>query len=407
MTVPGRGKALGVAISGLKAAKMHGEGMKMTPRQLAATQAAERNRPTSYEIEYILRQRGAKYLIKWQGFEDDENSWEPYSALRHKEGWQEQLAEFLARKAAEGPSSPNGMYERAQASQRRMAEARMAAHQESLEKELGECTWQPCAAAPTRLATRMRQHSSTERQPGSLVAPRPRVDCALPTGAHPPARPLQAHDGGGGARAAQEEGPRPRPRDRPADPARPAAAAATAADAQQVQRGAARARHHVRASAEEGDRDIPEDRAEVRAPQRSTSAPGTRPPLPGGSVRSGRSASATPRLYTTRTTCTQASNAGGAGGGGRDRRTDLLHHPLGRLALDRRGPPGAHLEARAVGGRGPHVPERARPAGAPRAEAAGRAGARHTRTRASPPAYRPRRSLALRGRMRLLRAIAL
>ena len=134
---------MGVSLAGLKAADMHGEGMKATPRRLAAIAAAARNRPTTFEIDYILAQRGAKYLIKWQGFGDDENSWEPYSALRKKEGWGDALASFIARKAAEGPSSPNGMYERAKASQERMAQKRMEAHHAKMAQELNECTWQP------------------------------------------------------------------------------------------------------------------------------------------------------------------------------------------------------------------------------------------------------------------------
>lgn len=56
----------------------------------------------SWEIEAILKMRhtpeGTKYLVKWKGWSNDDNTWEP---IEHLEGCQELLIEFLEREERE------------------------------------------------------------------------------------------------------------------------------------------------------------------------------------------------------------------------------------------------------------------------------------------------------------------
>ena len=59
---------------------------------------------TEYEVEKILRQDGQKYLVKWKGYPDSENTWEP---IEHLLNCQQLLRQFHHR----NPDSPRMRWE--------------------------------------------------------------------------------------------------------------------------------------------------------------------------------------------------------------------------------------------------------------------------------------------------------
>jgi hypothetical protein len=53
--------------------------------------------PDRYEVERIIEKRGAKFLVKWKGYGESENTWEPRGNL---DDCQDLLNDFEAKQAA-------------------------------------------------------------------------------------------------------------------------------------------------------------------------------------------------------------------------------------------------------------------------------------------------------------------